>query len=77
MRIIRVTGCHDCDKKKESRAGWKCPILNIMVTKYFRDESLPDNCPLEKEIGVILPDGAIGSGKAKTNMEGFPLESKK
>ena len=60
MKIICVSGCHDCDKKGSSQQFVKgggimdiyyCPFPNVVpdnrVTEYVNTKTLPDECPLE------------------------------
>lgn len=66
-RIIRVNGCHECDKKGSSQQFLKsggittlywCPFPNIVtddhVTDFVINKTLPDNCPLEKVEQIIV-----------------------
>ena len=54
MKTIRVSGCHDCDKKysrgkkEDYTFEWFCPILDIEITIYIVLKKLPYNCPLEE-----------------------------
>lgn len=59
MRIIRVSGCDDCKYPEEWKPGkawsYKCnhPDMwgkGFMIGSYMKSETLPDNCPLEKEV---------------------------
>jgi hypothetical protein len=60
MRIIRVSGCHDC----EPYAKWanlddriclhpKRPDGLSDINSFVKNKTLPDNCPLEEVEGVI------------------------
>ncbi len=47
MRIIRITGCHDCDPYKNY--GTYCgKDRAISIHYHVFHKTLPDNCPLEK-----------------------------
>lgn len=66
MRIIRVSGCHDCDRCDKDTLTCNEMILKANIdkdyvlidwghiTKYYRTKTLPNNCPLEEVDGVIL-----------------------
>lgn len=63
MRIIRVSGCHDCEYPfyteliKHNRCK-KLTQLRIydFIDKYIESKTLPDNCPLEKEKEFTMTD---------------------
>ncbi len=50
VRIIRVSGCHDCWHCKSSFMvnDFYCKKIKMSVDKYVETKTLPDNCPLEK-----------------------------
>lgn len=57
MRIIRISGCHDCDKRgiavgnnggKALFPKYWCPKLNTNIMIHFKNKTLPSNCPLEE-----------------------------
>jgi len=50
-KIIRVSGCHDCDKAQWFRdeQEYQCHLLSEDVTEYYRGKTLPDDCPLEDD----------------------------
>ncbi len=60
-RIIKVTGCHDCDKRgicidamfkgegdKALYPKYWCPELHINIMSHFKNKTIPGNCPLDK-----------------------------
>lgn len=56
MKIIRVSGCHECDKKKMLSEGRYCsslpsstPIINKYIEEYIASQTVHPDCPLEEE----------------------------
>jgi len=55
-KIIRVTGCHDCDKCRDLIGeSMRCyndedSFVNVgVITDHYKNKTLPYNCPLEDE----------------------------
>lgn len=54
MRIIRVSGCHDCEYPDEEYLPPYIPCTHpdspkdFNICHFIEAKSLPDNCPLEK-----------------------------
>lgn len=64
-RIIRVSGCHECPEVESKATGvlgqgvgtcwlYSCRLEGFNVNKYISNETLSDNCPLEKEKHIIM-----------------------
>ena len=56
MKVIRVSGCHDCTYKGDGSLPdedfWRCLHRDnywAEITIYVIDKTLPDNCPLEED----------------------------
>lgn len=59
MKIIRISGCHDCplraylqDPADPSKGITECysdDTPETVVTEHERNKTLPDNCPLDDE----------------------------
>ncbi len=57
-RIIRVDGCHECDRKMQVHLGTEYNCLDkrmeyMNITKYVKNKYMPYNCPLEKVVQII------------------------
>ena len=86
-RIIKVSGCHQCpDKLGPNGSKWfACRGMDYSksvndITEYVRNKTLPDNCPLDKEIdtGRLIKDSyAIGYNDYPIKVQNIKREALK
>ncbi len=68
MRIIRISGCHDCDCKHRNPTNdrWTCnypPYTDVF--NLVEVERLPDNCLLEEEKVNTISSNFVYVGRSK------------
>lgn len=74
MKVIRVTGCHDCDKKYVMKGTYPLKVFchhpdiksDNDIVDYYMSKTLPDNCPLD-EIPEYLGKEIIRLALCKNN----------